>query len=278
MPPDGRGPRWPGLDGRVALVTGANHGIGAATAVELARNGARVLLTYYRTNHRADARMPDGYRLARASTADDVLRSIRDAGGSAESVETDLADEATIPKLFDRAEAAFGPVEILVNNASGWLADTFVAAAEDRFGRSLRSVDASTIDRQFAVDARGAALLIAEFARRHIQRDGTWGRIVGLTSGGPSGFPQEVSYGAAKAAQVNYTMSAAQELERYGVTANLVHPPVTDTGWVTPEVEAHIRESGDPLRIAQPSEVGEVIAFLACDLGRRITANVITLR
>lgn len=62
---------------------------------------------------------------------------------------------------------------------------------------------------------------------------GSWGRVTGLTSGGPLGFPEEVSYGAAKAAQVSYTMSAALGLAPYGVTANMVYPPpVTDTGWV----------------------------------------------
>jgi NAD(P)-dependent dehydrogenase (short-subunit alcohol dehydrogenase family) len=81
-------------------------------------------------------------------------------------------------------------------------------------------------------DAMAPALLIAEFARRHRARGGAWGRIVGLTSGGQHGFPDEVSYGAAKAAQENYTMSASVELAPYGVTANIVYPPVTDTGWV----------------------------------------------
>ena len=67
--------------------------------------------------------------------------------------------------------------------------------------------------------------MIAEFARRHIARQATWGRVIGLTSGGELGFPEEVSYSAAKAAQVNYTMSAAVELAPFGVTANMVHPP-----------------------------------------------------
>ena len=70
----------------------------------------------------------------------------------------------------------------------------------------------------------GAALMISEFARRHIARQATWGRIIGLTSGGELGFPEEVSYGAAKAAQENYTMSAALELAPFGVTANMVLP------------------------------------------------------
>lgn len=62
----------------------------------------------------------------------------------------------------------------------------------------------------------------------------TSGRIVGMSSGGPDAFPEEVSYGAAKAALENYTMSAAYELADLGITANIVHPPVTDTGWITP--------------------------------------------
>src|SRR5919202_1315308 len=88
----------------------------------------------------------------------------------------------------------------------------------------------------FGVDARGGALLIAEFARRHLERGAAWGRIIGLTSGGPLGFPEEVSYGAAKAALTNYHMSAAFELAEYGVTSNVLYPPVTDTGWVTQSV------------------------------------------
>jgi 3-oxoacyl-[acyl-carrier protein] reductase len=134
------------------------------------------------------------------------------------------------------------------------------------------------VDQLFAVDARAAALLIAEFARRHIARGATWGRIVGLTSGGALGFPGEVSYGAAKAAQVNYTMSAALELGPFGITANVVHPPVTDTGWITPAVEAAVRDSNELFHVADPADVAQVIAYLASDLGKLVTANVIQLR
>jgi Enoyl-(Acyl carrier protein) reductase len=122
------------------------------------------------------------------------------------------------------------------------------------------------------------ALLISEFARRHIARQASWGRIIGLTSGGDLGFPEEVSYGAAKAAQTSYTMSAALELAEYGVTANMVHPPVTDTGWVTDAARAAV--AGNPMlfHIAAPAEVAEVIAYLASDASRLITGNVIVLR
>jgi 3-oxoacyl-[acyl-carrier protein] reductase len=214
----------------------------------------------------------------RARTADGVMQTIVAAGGEAASLEADLADPAMSSQLFDHAEATFGPVEILVNNASGWLANTFTATVtrEDRFGRSLRPVDAETHDRQFAVDARAAALMIAEFARRHIERGASWGRIIGMTSRS-SAFPEEVSYGAAKAAQESYTRSAAHELGSYGVTANLVYPPATDTGWVTPEV-AEAATAGSPLRhVAAPEEVAEVVVFLASHQARHVTAQVIRM-
>jgi 3-oxoacyl-[acyl-carrier protein] reductase len=266
------------LDGRVALVTGANQGIGAATARALAAQGVAVLLTYLRLDpreHADEVAYPPEYGRLRATSAAGVADRIREGGGTAESVEADLADPTLPALLFDHAEATLGPVEILVNNASGWLANTFLPDSQDRFGRRLRPVDAASHDRQFAVDARAPALLIAEFARRHLRRGASWGRIIGLTSGGQGGFPEEVSYGAAKAAQENYTMSAAQELGRYGVSANLVHPPVTDTGWVTPEVREQA-VAGSPLRhLAQPEEVAEVIVLLASHQARHITGQVI---
>ena len=167
-------------------------------------------------------------------------------------MEADLSDPATPALLFDLAEQQLGPVDILVNNATGWLADSFAAAQADRLGRSLQPVTAAGWTRQFSVDAMAPALMIAEFARRHIARGADWGRIIGLTSGGDLGFPEEVSYGAAKAAQVNYTMSAALELAPYGVTANMVHPPVTDTGWVTDAVRDHGRRQPDPVPRRHP--------------------------
>ena len=181
-------------------------------------------------------------------------------------------------RLFDAAAERLGPVDILVNNATGWLADTFAASRVDRAGRNLQPASAQTWARQFAVDAMGAALMIAEFARRHIARQAAWGRIIGLTSGGELGFPEEVSYGAAKAAQVNYTMSAAAELAPFGVTANMVYPPVTDTGWVTGAVREQVAGSPGLIHVAAPDEVAGVIAWLASDAAALVTGNVLTLR
>lgn len=264
------------LTGHVALITGANHGIGAATARALAGCGAGVLVTYLRTIDPDD--LPERYRANRAKTADEVIAAIRARGGRAVAVEADLGDQEAIPRLFDVAEAELGPVDILINNATGWVADTFAPDGRHVSGSGSAVLSAMTHDQVFSVDARGGALLIAEFARRHIARQATWGRIIGLTSGGPLGFPTEVSYGAAKAALENYTMSAAFELAPWGITANMVYPPVTDTGWVNDAVRDAVAHSAELVHIASPDDVAEVIAYLASEHARLITANTIRMR
>ena len=261
----------------VAIVTGANHGIGAATAAALADAGTAVLCAFWRADE-PDDDQSEAYRISRAAGAEQVVAGIREGGGRAVAVEEDLRDPAAAGRLFDAAESHLGAVDILVNNASGWVADSFAAASRDRFGRTLQPVTHATWSQQFAVDAMAPALLIAEFARRHSARDARWGRIVGLTSGGDLGFPEEVSYGAAKAAQTNYTMSAASELADLGITANIVHPPVTDTGWVTDSVQAEVAASDTLVHVATPDQVAAVIAYLASDAAQLVTGNVITLR
>ncbi|WP_207456657.1 SDR family NAD(P)-dependent oxidoreductase [Desertivibrio insolitus] len=236
----------------VALVTGAAGGIGSAIVAALVQAGMSVLAT-------------------------DLEAGTTDAAWPVHWVPVDLADAAALPGLFEEAEARFGPVDVLVHNATASLQDTFTVADDDWAGRFLSPVEASTIDRQFAVDARAGGLLIAEFARRLQGRGGSWGRIVTMTSGGDSGFPGEVSYGAAKAALVNYTMSASLELGGLGVTANALHPPITDTGWVTDEVREFVARDQRFFSVADPGEVAEVVGFLVSDAARRITGNVIRM-
>jgi 3-oxoacyl-[acyl-carrier protein] reductase len=181
-------------------------------------------------------------------------------------IEADLRDPATPARVFDEVEASLGPVSVLVNNASGWKKDSFAGDV---------TVTADTADMQLLVDARGGALMIAEYARRF---GGTWGRVVSLTSGGPMGFPGEASYGAAKAALESYTMTASIELAPRGITANVVYPPVTDTGWVTDDVRRFVEQSSDHWHVAQPEEVAEVIAWLCSPTADLVTGNILRLR
>ena len=133
--------------GHTAIVTGANHGIGAATARALARQGCAVLCTYVRVDRSSRprdsaglSRQPGQQRAARSSGRSSP------AGGRAIAIEADLSDPATPALLFDLAEQQFGPVDILVNNATGWLADTFAAAETDRLGRVAGAGDRGELD------------------------------------------------------------------------------------------------------------------------------------
>ena len=256
------------LMGRVALVSGANHGIGAATAAELARLGADVAVAYLAyTPADHDPDRPEAYRLQREQGPEGTMTDVEAQGRRCCGVEADLSDPEAPRRVFDRVEAELGPVAILVNNASGWRKDSFDLA-----------ITADSIDAQLLVDARGGALMMAELARRHRARGDDWGRIVGLTSGGPGGFPGQVSYGAAKAALENYTMAASIELADDGITANIVYPPVTDTGWVTDAVREFVARSHEHVHVSSPAEVAEVIGWLCTDAARLVTGNILRLR
>ena len=121
-----------------AVVTGANHGIGAATALALGQRGCAVLCAFLRMNDPPDPGPPQAYREHRRHDARPVAAQIRAAGGRAIAVEADLSDLASPAKLFDAAESQLGPVDILVNNATGWVADTFTPSHADRLSRSHR--------------------------------------------------------------------------------------------------------------------------------------------
>lgn len=263
---------------RVAIVTGANHGIGAATAIALARSGADIVATFYREPENVRSDSSGDYERQRAADGALVATTIREADQRCVLAEVDLTEGSAPSVLFDRAEAELGPVNVLVHNASGWSKDSFAAHGTDAVGRENNEMTSATIDRQYQVDARAGALLMHEFITRHRNRSADWGRIVTLTSGEGRGFPGEVSYGAAKAALISYTFSAASEMAADGVTANVIYPPVTDTGWITDQVRSFVASDPDHHHIADPAEVAATIDWLCTDAGRLVTGNLIRLR
>lgn len=274
------------LKNKVALVTGVNnpYGIGAATAKAFAAEGVVVPVTYLRLPANVNVSNTPGedfYRSQNAKTADEVVTAIRDFGGKTEAWEIDLSDSAAIPYLFDRVEKAFGPVDVLVNNAALCEPDTFLP--QSQLGQNDRAVDGfpmSTItaeshDRHFGVNSRAVALMMAEYARRSIQRGAQWGRIINISTDGASGFNSEVSYGASKHALESYSRAAAKELGKYGITVNVVSLGPIQTGWITPEMERIISADTPLGRVGWPEDVSDVIVFLASEQARWLTGQLI---
>lgn len=285
----------PELAGRVALVTGGNnpHGIGAATAKALAAQGAAVFIHFYRQQvasaeprrESADSGSPglEYYMSMQAKTADEVVRAIRDQGGKAESWEADLGDPAVVPELFDRAEQAFGPVEVLVNNAADYEADTFLPQTGPEGGdRALwaggpvtSAITAESHDRHFAVNTRAVALMTAEFARRHIQSERRWGRIVNVSADCSRGCPGEISYRASKYALESYSRSAAAELGPFGITVNVVSPGPIQTGYIAPALEPELVADIPLRRVGRPEDVADAVVFFASEQAGWVTGQLL---
>lgn len=265
-----------GLQGKVALVTGANHGIGAATAKALALEGARVLITYLcrppehwgvAEQAAKEASTPGLEMMAKkwATSAAAVVEEIRNAGGAAEAWEADLADPNAIPEVFDRAEAAFGPVDILVDNATH----------SETPATTIFTTSAEVFDRYFAVNTRATVLMMKEFVTRHKGRGATWGRIINLSQDAAQVAGNHIAYSSTKATIEMLTRAAVWRAGPMGITVNAVAPGPVQTGYLRPEqVETEVAEL--PLRrIGEPQDIANAIVFLASDLAGWITGQVI---
>jgi len=282
------------LKGKVALVTGANHGVGAATAVALAGEGADVFVTYLRLfpdEHKAKSHGKTGgaegpgpefyYSKVLTQDAKTVLRSIRALGCRAEAWEADLSETKNVLRLMAKAEQAFGRVDILVNNADHDRPDTFLPAAEiptiGLFGGDypLQTISAKSIDEHFAVNCRAVAVLMAEFARRQIARKTGWGRIVNISTDGASGHAWNASYGASKWAAESYARAAAAELGPHGITVNVVSPGAVQTGWLPRRSAQAVAKTYPLRRIGTPADIASAVVFLASKQADWITGQVL---
>lgn len=237
----------PHLTGKVALVTGGSSGIGAATARALARQGAAVFIVYLD--------QPNDPKAA------GVVADIREQGGRAAAFAADLADLATMPTMFDQAEATFGPVDILVNNAAH-------SERDDIF-----TIQAESIDRHYVVNVRAMVLACQEYARRRKDRLG--GCIINVSSGVVGGAPEELAYSASKGAIEVLTRGLAKALAPQQITVNAVSPGPTDTGWLTPARRDEWARRTPLQRIGQPEDIAAVIVFLASAQARWLTGQIV---
>lgn len=226
-----------GLHGKTALVSGAAHGIGAATATGLARAGANVVV-HYRTSEREARALAD---------------SLMTLGVRAAALGADLTGSAAAEHLVAEASRAVGPPDVLINNVGDFL---LKPAAETTFA-AWRSVFASNLDTMFH---------LTRCCLPHMRRE-SWGRIVNLTHsaaerGGAA--PKSAAYTAAKAALWSFTRTLAREELEHGITVNAVAPGLIDAGpgRVSDTQRARMREISPGPRLGTPEDVARVIVFL----------------
>jgi len=233
---------------KVAIVTGASRGIGAAIAERLAADGFTVVVNY----------------AGRATDAEALVAKIEAAGGRAIPAQADVSDPAAVARMFDAAQAAFGGVDVLINNA-GIMKLASIADSDD-----------ALFDSQVAINLKGVFNTLREAAKR--LREG--GRIINLSSSIVGLRPATYAvYAATKAGVEAMTYVLTKELRGRNITVNAVAPGPTATALFLdgkPQAVIDNLAKAAPLeRLGQPEDIANAVAFLAGPDGAWINGQVL---
>jgi 3-oxoacyl-[acyl-carrier protein] reductase len=239
------------VEGRVSIVTGASRGIGRAIAVELGRNGGQVVVNY----------------VGRQEEARETARMIEAVGGRAIVEQADVSRAADADRLVESALAAFGRLDVVVNNA-GITRDTLILRMKDE-----------EWDAVLNTNLKGAFHLIRSAARPMMKQ--RFGRIVNIASVvGLIGNAGQANYVSAKAGLIGLTKSAARELASRNITVNAIAPGFIETDMTAElpgDLVAKMKEQIPLGKFGKPEDVAKAVAFLASDDAAYITGQVLNV-
>jgi 3-oxoacyl-[acyl-carrier protein] reductase len=233
------------------LVTGGSRGIGRAIAERLGADGHRVAVNYR----------------SRRDAADEAVAAVVAGGGEAVAVEGDVGDAAAVATMFGAVEEAFGPIEILVNNAGITADDLLLRMKPEDWDAVIRTNLSS-------------AFLTTKAALRGMLK-ARWGRIISIASvAGIAGNPGQANYAAAKAGLIGFTKSVAKEVGSRGITVNAVAPGFIETD-MTDALGGEVRDAVLPSiavgRFGTPVEIASAVGYLASDEASYVTGQVLVV-
>lgn len=224
------------LTNKVAIVTGASRGIGKATALALATEGAKVVINYANSS----------------AAADETVKTIIEAGGEAVAIQGDVSQAEEVESLFQQTIAKFDRLDILVNNAG--------------ITRDILLLRMKIEDWQAVIDLNLTGVFLCTRAASKIMLKQKSGRIINITSvAGQMGNPGQANYSAAKAGVIGFTKTVAKELASRGITVNAVAPGFIETDMTSGLKADPILQLIPLARYGKPEEVAGTIRFLAAD-------------
>lgn len=242
------------FEGKTAVVTGASRGIGRAIAIELAKEGAQVVVNYHMNSE----------------AADEVIQTINASGGQAVSFQADVGEFDQAEKLIKFAIQQFDDLHVLVNNAGITRDGLIMLMREEDWDRVIQTNLKSTFN-------------CSKVAVRHMMRR-RYGRIINITSvSGQMGNAGQTNYSASKAGQIGFTKALAREVARRNITVNAIAPGFIKTDiWASvpdaiQENLATMQELIPLNRVGQPEDIAKAVTFLASDDAAYITGHVLTV-